>query len=157
MNPYLASILLSFLPISELRGGIPYAYFNDIPIKSGFILCVCANMLVPLIAFAFLATAHKILYKWSSYRCFFDRFVEKARRQVGPKVDKYGYWGLMVFVAIPLPVTGAWTGSLGAWVLGMDRKKATLSIALGVLIAGIIVTAILLTGSGINSIFIKKI
>jgi uncharacterized membrane protein len=153
----LYSILLSLLPISELRGGIPYAYFNDIPLQVAAPLCILSNALVPLIVWLFLASFHKLFSRSKFYKGAFDRFVENARKKVSPKVEKYGYVGLMIFVAIPLPVTGAWTGTLGAWILGMEKKKATLSIMLGVVIAGIIVTAIMLGGKGINSVFIKKI
>ena len=63
----------------------------------------------------------------------------------------------MLFVAIPLPITGAWTGTVGAWVMGLDRKKSILFILLGILISGTIVTTVIYTGSGIASLFTKKI
>ncbi len=73
------------------------------------------------------------------------------------KVDKYGYWGLALFVAIPLPITGAYTGTLGAWVLGMDPKKTFLAVALGALIAGIIVTVVVSLGIEAFSLFVKEV
>ena len=73
------------------------------------------------------------------------------------KVELYGYWGLLIFVAIPLPVTGAWTGTLGAWVLGMDKKKAILAILGGVLVAGFFVSVLVaLLGAGAKIIFLKS-
>ena len=63
----------------------------------------------------------------------------------------------MLFVAIPLPITGAWTGTIGAWVLGLDRKRSILFIILGVLTAGIIVSTVVYTGAGIASLFTKKV
>lgn len=154
---YLLTVLLSLIPISELRGAIPYAYFNDIPLWLSFVIGVLANALVPLIGFLFLATLHRILDKWKPYHSFFEKTIARAREKVGEKVGKYGLLGLILFVAIPLPVTGAWTGTLGAWVLGLDRKKSCLSIIMGVVIAGIIVTTVVYTGSGIASLFTKKI
>ena len=160
MNPttLLLSALLAILPISELRGAIPFAVLRGTNLIQAALLCTAINALVPLLAFLFLSTVHKLFYRWTAYKGFFDRFVEKTRLKVHPQVEKYGYWGLLIFVAIPLPVTGAWTGTLGAWVLGMNRKKAILAIVGGVIVAGIIVTILVaLLGAGAKSIFFKTI
>ncbi len=154
---YIISAILSVLPISELRGAIPYAYFNGVSLPLSFIFAVLCNSLVAPFGFIFLNSIHKVLDKWSFYHNLFEKTVSKARNKVGEKVSKYGLWGLMVFVAIPLPVTGAWTGTLGAWVLGLDKKKSILCICLGVLIAGIVVSSVIYAGVGVNSIFIKEI
>ncbi|TXT45659.1 MAG: hypothetical protein FD137_1373 [Spirochaetes bacterium] len=112
--------------------------------------------MVPILAFVFLSTFHRFLYRFAWYKKFFDRFVEKTRRKVHKQVEKFGYWGLLFFVAIPFPVTGAWTGALGAWILGMEKKKAILAIAGGVIVAGIIVTVLVgLWGTGTKNIFFK--
>ena len=153
----LLSILLGIIPISELRGAIPYAYFNGMSLWLSFIIGVLANATVPFFGFVFLNTLHKLLDKWAFYHNLFEKTVERARKKVGEKVSKYGLLGLMLFVAIPLPITGAWTGTVGAWVLGLDRKKSILFILLGVLIAGIIVTTVIYTGAGIASLFTKRI
>lgn len=154
---YLLSMLLSLVPISELRGAIPYGYFNGIPLWLCFIICVIMNALVAPIGFLFFGTLHKLLDKWNFYHNLFERTVARARAKVETKVNKYGLLGLMLFVAIPLPITGAWTGVIGAWVLGLDKKKSCLSIALGVLIAGIIVSIVVFTGASISSLFTKSI
>jgi uncharacterized membrane protein len=121
------------------------------------LIAVAANAMVPALAYLFLSTFHKLFYRIGAYRRFFDRFVEKARVKVHASVEKYGYWGLLVFVAIPLPVTGAWTGALGAWVLGMEKRKSMLAIAGGVIVAGLIVTALVAAlGAGAKSIFFKS-
>ena len=152
----LLTALLALIPISELRGAIPFAVIKGMGLLPAAILSTLVNAVVPLIAFIFLSTIHKLLYKWRLYHDFFDRFVEKARLKVHAQVEKYGYLGLLVFVAIPLPMTGAWTGALGAWVLGMDKRKATLAIAGGVLVAGIVVTLLVaLLGPGAKTIFFK--
>lgn len=152
---YLITAGLSLLPVSELRGAIPYAYFSGIPLFSSFVISVLSNMLVPLIGFVFFATLHKVFLSIPIYRRFFENTLERTRKKIQGKVEKYGIWGLMLFVAIPLPITGAWTGTLGAWILGLDKKKSTLAIMAGVLISGVIVSLIILTGKGINSIFVK--
>ena len=154
---YLMTILLGIVPVSELRGAIPYAYFNGVPLWLSAVIGVLSNALVPFIGFIFLGTLHKLLDKWGAYHRLFEKTVAKARTKVGEKVRKYGLWGLMVFVAVPLPITGAWTGTIGAWVLGLDRKKSILSILLGILISGTIVTIVILTGSGIASLFTKNV
>ena len=154
---YLLSILLGIIPISELRGAIPYSYFNGVPLWLSYIIGVLSNATVPFIGFIFFATLHKLLDKWHVYHDFFEKTIARARRKVGEKVNKYGLLGLMLFVAIPLPITGAWTGTIGAWVLGLDRKKSILFILLGVLISGIIVSTVIYTGSGIAKLFTKTV
>lgn len=154
----LITACLAILPISELRGAIPYAVLNGMDLVPAALIATAANVLVPLIAFLFLSTFHRFFYTWRWYKKFFDHFVEKTRVKVHAKIEKYGYLGLLIFVAIPLPVTGAWTGALGAWVLGMDKKKASLAIAGGVIVAGIIVTLLVaLLGAGAKTIFFKTI
>jgi uncharacterized membrane protein len=154
----LATTFLSLLPISELRGAIPFAVVRGMDLLPAALLCTAINATVPIFAFIFLSTIHRFLYRLGWYRRFFDRFVEKARSRVHRKVEKFGYWGLLFFVAIPLPVTGAWTGALGAWILGMERKRAVVAIVGGVLVAGIIVTVLVgLLGAGTKNIFFKTI
>ncbi len=153
----LTAVLLSFLPISELRGAIPYAVARGVPLPAAFLLAVGCNVLVAPFAFLFLGTLHGLLHRWAPYARLFDGIVERARAKVGGAVEKYGYWGLLVFVAVPLPVTGAWTGALGAWVLGLRKRKASLYIGLGVLAAGIVVSAVVGLGIGALSFLIKRL
>ncbi len=112
-------------------------------------------MLVGPIAWLFLSTLHRLLSRWKPYARLFERLVERARRKVHAAVERYGYWGLVVFVAIPLPFTGAWTGTLGAWVLGMKVRKSLLAVAFGVLIAGVVVTVVAFFGIKAFSFFLK--
>lgn len=156
-TPYLITALLSIVPISELRGAIPFAVSQGIslPLASG-IAFICNALVAPL-AFLFLETFHKLFYKLKWYQNIFDRFVERTRIKVHASVERYGYWGLMLFVAIPLPVTGAWTGTLAAWIFGMNRRKSMLVIALGVLLACFIVSLVVGLGLTFFSVFIKQI
>ncbi len=149
--------LLALLPISELRGAIPFAVAKGMPLLQAAAYCVLVNCMAGPIAYLFLSSIHKILYKWKAYRDFFDRFVERARTKVHASVQKYGYWGLMVFVAIPLPMTGAWTGILGGWILGMEKKRTILAVSAGVFIAGCIVTAIVGLGVEALAFMTKKV
>jgi uncharacterized membrane protein len=147
----------AFLPISELRGAIPFALSQGIPWYTALLYSVFINALVAPVCWIFLSTVHRLLYRWSWYKLTFDAFVERARGKVHQKVEAWGWLGIAAFVAIPLPVTGAWTGTLGAWILGLDRKKTLLSVIIGVIVAGCIVTAVSLLGISAFSIFIKKL
>jgi len=149
--------ILSLTPIFELRGGIPYAVAKGMPLLGAALWCAAWNAMASPIAYIFLQTVHKLLYRWKAYASFFDRFVERARDKVKPSVDRYGFLGLALFVGIPLPFTGAWTGVLGAWMLGMEKKKAMLAILIGVLMAAVIVSIVVGFGIGALSLFVKKV
>jgi uncharacterized membrane protein len=148
--------LLSFLPISELRGGIPFAMAKGIPWYAAYPYCAALNALVAPACWIFLSTLHKLFLKMAWYERFFNHFVERARRKLHTKVEKWGWLGIAVFVAIPLPVTGAWTGTLGSWVLGLDKRKTMAAVIIGVLVSGAIVTAVMLLGIQALHIFVKE-
>ena len=158
---YLITAVLSLVPISELRGGIPYAIANGIPWYWAYLAAVICNILVAPLCWVFIATLHKLLYGKTPdkgirlYKKFFDRFIIKARKKLSASLEKWGWIGIALFVAIPLPVTGAWTGTIGSWVLGVSRKRTLLSVSIGVIIAGIIVTAVTVLGITTLNIFIR--
>ena len=156
MSVILQTILLSLAPISELRGGIPFALFNGVHPVLAYVVAVLANILVVPLLFFFLTFLHQYFLFIPLYKRVFNRFLERTRRKLHAKVERYGYFGLTLFVAIPLPVTGAWTGTIGAWFFGMDKVKSFFAILLGVLIAGIIVTAIYFTGGGLLRAIVLK-
>ena len=149
MGEELCTFLCSMLPVIELRGSIPMAFAFGLPWWQAYLISVVGNLLpVPFI----LLLINGII-KWmaSSKVEFFNKIatfllerVEKKRE----KIEKYSFWGLCLFIAIPLPVTGAWTGSLVAAVIGMKPWRAFLSATLGVLIAGAVVTLIVYGGIG---------
>jgi len=155
MNDWIWTAVLTLLPISELRGGLPYALAHG---KSWFLaypFCVILNAAVAPIVYVFLETIHQLLYRWGFYARIFNKLVNQARRKLNRKVERYGFWGVAIFVGIPLPVTGAWSGTLGAWVLGLSRRKTMLAILAGVAISGLIVSAIVLLGIETLNLFIK--
>ena len=154
---YFWTVFLSFLPISELRGGIPFAIANGVPWYFAFAIAVSCNALVAPACWIFLSTLHKLFLKMNWYKSLFERFVERARRKLHDKVERWGWLGIAVFVAIPLPITGAWTGTLGAWVLGLSKRKTMIAVILGVICAGIIVTAVVLLGIQALNLFIKTL
>ena len=157
MNDYIYSILLSMLPIAELRGGIPYALANGIHPVTAYFMCVLANIVAFPIVYFFMGFFHDLFNKMQWYANLFEKIVVRTRKKVGDNIEKWGFWGLMVFVMIPLPVTGAYTGTFAAWVFGIEKKKGFLAVSLGVMIAGLIVTAIFLSGAELFSFLLKKV
>ncbi len=139
----LCVLFCSMIPIIELRGAIPMGAFLGLPWWQSYILSVIGNMLpVPFIllfikAFIGWMSRSKIQF-FNKLAAWLNRRVEKRR----DKIEKYSFWGVCLFVAIPLPVTGAWTGSLVAAMIDMKFWKALLSALLGVMIAGVIMTLI---------------
>ena len=142
------------LPISELRGAIPLAIFTyDFPWYYAYLFGVIGNLLpVPFILLLFNAVIPLL-----SRVNFLDRLMQwyfAWTKRRSKSIERYGWLGLAIFVAIPLPVTGAWTGSILAALLGMKFKYAFSSIAVGVLVAGVIVTCAVVLGWAVAGIFI---
>ena len=157
MNDWIWVSFLTLLPIAELRGGLPYAIARGFPWFIAYPWCVFINALVSPIAYIFLDTVHNLLYRWGFYAGIFDKLVERARHKLTAKVERFGFWGVAVFVGIPLPITGAWTGTLGAWVLGLSRRRTMLAVLVGVSVSGLIVSAIVLLGIEALDLFIKQV
>ncbi len=159
MSTFLTVALLCLLPISELRGGLPFALASGWPALLAVPVCILLNCLAGPITYAFVNTVHRLLVRWKPYERVFDKLINRARRKVAPQVERYGTWGLIIFIGIPLPLTGAYTGAMGAWVLGMSFRRAVLPVCAGVILAGAIVTAVyyLVTVAGVEAlrIFIK--
>ncbi|MDL2261105.1 small multi-drug export protein [Methanimicrococcus sp. OttesenSCG-928-J09] len=148
LPPWLVVIVISAIPVIELRGAIPVAiglYGMD-PVLA-FVLAVIGNMIPVTIIFYFLDPVSKFLSKHSKlFAKFFDWLFNRVEKQGNERVEKYKDLALMTFVAIPLPLTGAWTGTAAALVLKYPFKNAFLSILAGVIIAGIIVTFLTISG-----------
>lgn len=146
MLQYLIIFVISMVPLIELRGAIPYAVGMDLPYLPALAVCMLGNMIpVPFIYFF----ARKFLLwgrdkKYIGKLCTF--FVEKGERAGQKLVKTTGRGGLFIalllFVGIPIPGTGAWTGTLGASFLNMGFKSTVLSVCLGVLLAGIIMAVV---------------
>jgi len=142
----LIGLLLTILPISELRIGLPviieYVLRNGLSIWPYFLLVLILNILVILLIFMFFDFLHELFMKIRWYRKFIGKIIAKVQKRVEKvqkRMDKWGYIALLFFVATPLPGTGAWTGTLVAWILGLDRWKSFVAIATGVIIAGLLI------------------
>ncbi len=139
----LCVLFCSMIPIIELRGAIPMGALFGMPWWQSYLLSVLGNM-VPV---PFILLFIKAMIGWMSRSkiSFFNKLANWLNRKVEKKraqIEKYSFWGVCLFVAVPLPVTGAWTGSLVAAMIDMKFWKAFLSCLLGVMIAGVIVTLI---------------
>jgi uncharacterized membrane protein len=140
-------LILAMLPISELRGAIPVgiAVYKFSYLKT-FIIALIGNLIPVLPILIFFGKVEGLLRKNAMANHFVDWFIHRAEKQ-SAMVKELGAIGLMLFVAVPLPGTGAWAGSLVAFLLGLDIKKSFLYISLGVLIAAVLV--LLLTHLGV--------
>jgi len=145
---WLKVVVVSALPISELRGGIPLALYLGFNPVEAYTISVVGNLLPIPFLLLLLSLIERIALK-TPLSSIYLKIVRRTERRKDI-IDKYGYLGLTIFVAIPLPVTGAWTGCLLAFLLGLDKIKSLMYIALGVALAGIIV---LTTSLGVFSLF----
>lgn len=139
-------MLIAASPIAELRAAIPLAILTfDFPWYHALLLSIIGNLLPVPFILLFLDSATRILSRVPLFKKWLDWLFERTRRR-GKIIERYKRIGLVLFVAIPLPVTGAWTGSLAAVIFGISFKHALISIFVGVIIAGIIVTCLTLLG-----------
>ena len=150
LKKYLLVFLVSMVPLIELRGGVPIAVGMGLDYDTALIVCVIGNMLpVPIIYFF----ARKVLL-WGCDKKYIGKFftfcIEKGEAGGKQLIHRAGRGGLflalMLFVGIPLPGTGAWTGTLAASFLNMGFKATTLAVSLGVVMAGIIMGIVAMTG-----------
>ena len=146
---FLWTILVSMVPVVELRGGIPFGVAAGLPVWAAYLAAVIGNMLpVP-----FIVVYIRRIFQWSrripKLNSLVDRLEQKAHLK-GQTVSKYKYLGLAIFVAIPLPGTGAWTGALAAAFLDMPLRKAIPSVFAGVVTAGFLISALTF---GVSSLF----
>jgi uncharacterized membrane protein len=143
LPPPLITFVVSALPIAELRGSIPLAIFKlGLSIPEAYFWSVLGNSLVGVLIVVLIEPISKLLRKLSIFEKFFDWLFERTRRKHSKKFEKYQALALFLFVAIPLPMTGAWSGAVAAFVFGVKKRIAIPTIILGVLAAGLIVTLI---------------
>ena len=130
---------ISMIPIIELRGGIPAGFAMGLPWYASLLCAIIGNILPVPVILLFVVKVFEFMKKHNILTKFVNKMEQKAMNR-SEKVSKGEFWGLMLFVAIPLPGTGAWTGALIAALLKMNRRDSFLSILLGVTIAGTIIT-----------------
>lgn len=147
---YLITFLVSIVPIIELRGAIPIGVGMGLSYFEAFIVSFIGNILPVYFIVKFIRPLFDFFGRWKPFRIIIDWASEKATKKIenSNKLQNYTALGLFLFVAIPLPGTGAWTGSLIANFLGVSPKKAIPPIIAGVLTAGIIVLSITAAANG---------
>ena len=142
LGAFLSTVVVSMAPVLELRFGIPWGVAHGLSHFAAFVAAVIGNM----IHIPFIVVYIRRIFKWMRRHLpQLDRVVDKLEAKAhlkGRKVTKYRYLGLMIFVAIPLPGTGGWTGALVAAFLDMSLRKSLPAIFAGVLIAGFLITGI---------------
>ena len=151
-------IFLTLLPFLELRASIPYGIWQtDLPVFTVFLLAVATNIILAPLIFLFLdKVVHLFLHvRWISR--LYQRMIVRTQRKIHSKVEKYGFWGLALFIAVPLPGSGVYSGALGAYLLGFRYKEFLKAAVVGVLIAGIVVLLISVVGDNVFSFLLKKV
>jgi len=138
--------LISMLPVFELRGGIPFGIANGLPLWQTWIVAIIGNFIPVPFILLFLGSVEKFLRRWKKFDRIIDKVFEYTRKKTEKSIGKWETFALILFVAIPLPVTGAWTGSLASYLFGLNLKKSMACIFVGILIASVIVILATLAG-----------
>lgn len=135
----LFAILLSLSPFGEAKVGIPYGMLNGVNVYWVFISCFAANVLVfPLMIF-FLEKINTYLLRWQWYKKAALYVARRAKIGSGDKIKKYGFWGLIFFVMIPLPGTGVYAGSIATYLFKIEKKKGFVANFIGIFFSSVIV------------------
>ncbi len=156
LPPELVVVILAILPVSELRGAIPLALLAyRMPVAKTFLLAVAANLIPVIPLLFFLTPVSAYLRRFPLWRRFFE-WVFARTEERAELIQKYEAMGLALFVAVPLPGTGAWAGCIAASLFKIKFRYAFPAIAAGVIIAGVIVTALIIMG-GATADFFRKL
>lgn len=155
----LITIILGALPISEVRGAIPYALKMDIPLYKALILSIFGNFIPVIPALLLLEPVSNYLRKYPIWDKFFTWLFARTRRH-SDAIEKYEALGLAIFVGVPLPMTGAWSGCVAAFIFGIKFWRSLIAITAGIIIAAIIVSFVAVGAinlGAITGIFTKSI
>ena len=148
--------LITLIPTLELRASIPYGILKyGMNWPTVFIICILSNIILAPLVWYFVHHIMHFFLKIKLVEKIYQKIVIRTQKRVHPYVEKYGTLGLALFIGIPLPGSGVYTGCLGAYLLDFNFKDYLIASIIGVLIAGIVVTIVTLTGSELFSIFIK--
>ncbi len=158
MIEVLKLIGITFLPFLELRASIPYGIITaHLPWYWVVFICVIANIIVGIIYFYVVEWFFRLILHIPVLNKIWERRVEKVQRKIHAGVEKYGEIFLAIFIGIPLPGSGVYSGALGAYLVGMSFKKFIIADIIGVLIAATLVTIAVLTGSEAFKLFLKPV
>ena len=133
------AILWSISPLGEAKVGIPYGLLNDVNIYIVFLACFLANVLVFPIMMFFLNTINRTFLRWHFYKKSALFVARRAKTGSGDKIKKYGFYGLVFFVMLPVPGTGVYAGSIASYLFNFERKKAFIANTIGIFLSSLIV------------------
>ena len=131
----LYTFLFSLSPFGEARLGIPFAVFNEVHFLLAFAVGLVGNLLVFPLFMWLIDRFNARLWPYSFYKKSFIRISRLAKKGIGNKIDRYGFWGLMILVMVPMPGTGAYTGTIAAALFKVERKRAFLAVSLGTIVS----------------------
>jgi uncharacterized membrane protein len=158
MSDLLILIGLTLLPFLELRASIPYGVFKtDLSLTVIFLVCVVTNILLAPLLYWFLNNVIHLFLKIKWIDRIYQKIVIKTQKKIHKYVEKYGVLGLALFIGVPLPGSGVYSGALGAYLLGFRKRDFYKSAIVGVLIAGIIVLIVSILGNGALGFLIKQV
>ncbi len=139
MQDILIAMLWSISPFGEAKVGIPYGLSHGINMYLVFAACFAANVMVFPLMFFFLEHINKYLLRLTFYKKSAIYVARKAKNGSGEKIKKYGFWGLIFFVMLPVPGTGVYAGSIASYLFKIERKKAFLANTIGIFISSLII------------------
>ena len=149
--------LITLIPSLELRASIPYGIVMGVNWLIVFLVATLSNILLAGLVWFFIKYIMHFFLGIHFVKKLYDKFVIKSQKKLKPYLDKYGMLGLALFIGAPLPGSGVYTGGLGAFLLGYKFKDYLIASIIGVIIAGALVTIIVLSGNSALQIFTKSI
>lgn len=158
MQEVLTLIALTLLPFLELRASIPYGIIRtDLHWSVVFLICVVTNALLGPLIYSLLDRVVRLLTRIRFIRRLYDAYILRTQKRVSGYVERYGELGIALFIGVPLPGSGSYSGALASYVLGLRFRKFVIANLIGVLIAGAAVLAVTMTGSGLYNLFAKPV
>jgi len=149
---------LTLLPFLELRASIPYGILTtDYHWSIVLLIAVITNAILGPVIYVLLDKFIHLAFVYEPIKKLYHRTVDKAQMKIHKFVEKYGEFGVALFIGVPLPGSGSYSGALGSYILGLGLRKFAIANVIGVIIAGVAVTAVVLSGSGLFEVFVKVI
>lgn len=150
LSEVLTAMLWSISPLGEAKVGIPYAIFNGVNIYLALLVCFVANVLVfPVMSF-FLDYVNRHFLRWRFYKKSAIFVARRAKTGAGSSVQRFGFWGILIFVMIPIPGTGVYAGSIASYLFRIEKKRAFWANTIGIFLSCIMVwTMSILTYRGL--------
>ena len=154
----LSLVSITFIPALELRASIPVGILKfEMNFVAVFFICVIANFFLGISFYLFLDKFVKLLCRNEAINRLYQKVLLRSQKKIQRVVDKYGELGVAIFIGIPLPGSGVYTGALGSYAIGLKFKKFIIADLIGVTIAGVLVTIATFIGGGIFDLFIKPV